>query len=220
MSQLNVRIWDLPTRVFHWSLVACVVGLVITAEVGGNAMVWHFRFGYAVITLLLFRVVWGVVGGYWSRFTSFVPTPAGLIRYLRGQTGTDAGHNPLGALSVLAMLGALLCHAAFGLASDDEIAAAGPLTQKLPAAWVSLATYLHTEVSKIVLAALIFLHIGAIAWYRFRRGSNLLRPMLTGDKPLDASVPASRDDGPSRLFAVFIFALCAGSVYGGLMWVA
>ena len=80
----TVRIWDLPTRLFHWLLALCVIGLVITANVGGNAMVWHFRLGYAVATLLLFRVVWGLVGGHWSRFSSFLYAPASIVRYLKG----------------------------------------------------------------------------------------------------------------------------------------
>ena len=72
----KVRVWDLPTRIFHWSLVLCILGLVVTGQIGGNAMIWHFRFGYTMITLLLFRVVWGFVGGSWSRFTSFIYSPA------------------------------------------------------------------------------------------------------------------------------------------------
>ena len=97
-----VRIWDLPTRLFHWSLAICVIALVVTAKVGGDAMNWHFRLGYAVFTLLLFRLLWGLVGGHWSRFASFFPTPGRLARYLGGRaTAHDtAGHNPLGALSV------------------------------------------------------------------------------------------------------------------------
>ena len=97
----TVRIWDLPTRLFHWLLAASVVALVVTAKVGGNAMVWHFRLGYVVLALLAFRLVWGLVGGRWSRFASFVPTPGRLWRYLRGSSAEaeSAGHSPLGALS-------------------------------------------------------------------------------------------------------------------------
>ena len=84
MTQHTVRIWDLPTRIFHWALAACIVALVITANVGGNAMVWHFRLGYTVLALLVFRLVWGLVGGRWSRFSAFLYSPARLLRYLRG----------------------------------------------------------------------------------------------------------------------------------------
>ena len=97
MKSHLVRVWDLPTRLFHWALVVCIVGLVTTAQIGGNAMEWHFRFGYSVLTLLLFRLVWGFVGGHWSRFSSFLYSPASLLRYIRGQEDgvQPLGHSPL-----------------------------------------------------------------------------------------------------------------------------
>ena len=158
----TVRVWDLPTRIFHWALVACVIGLVTTSQIGGNAMPWHFRFGYSVLTLLLFRVVWGLVGGRWSRFASFTYAPKTILGYLRGQTRPEhaIGHNPLGAGSVFAMLGFLLVQVATGLCSDDEIAAAGPLTKFVSNATVSLATSYHKHVGKLVILALVALHIG------------------------------------------------------------
>jgi cytochrome b len=105
----TVRVWDLPTRVFHWLLAACVLGLLVTGHVGGALMAWHARLGYAVLALLLFRVLWGFVGGYWSRFAAFVAGPARIIAYLRGADCPDRlGHNPLGAVSVLAMIALLL----------------------------------------------------------------------------------------------------------------
>ena len=78
MTQHTVRIWDLPTRIFHWALAVCIVALVITANVGGNAMVWHFRLGYTVLALLVFRLVWGLVGGRWSRFSAPPSSPSGV----------------------------------------------------------------------------------------------------------------------------------------------
>lgn len=220
MSLHSVRVWDLPTRVFHWALVLAVAGLVITAEIGGNALMWHFRLGYLMLCLLLFRLVWGVVGGYWSRFSSFLPSPHSLARYLRGQGDLhdSVGHNPLGALSVLALLAVLFLHAAFGLASDDEIASAGPLASKLPGAWVSMATFLHKEVSIVVLGGLVVLHLCAISWYWLRKRENLVQPMWTGNKQLSTMAPDSRDDARSRIFALLVFAICAGVVYGGLQW--
>ncbi|TDM08566.1 MAG: hypothetical protein C4K60_03845 [Ideonella sp. MAG2] len=133
------RVWDLPTRLFHWLLVLAVIGLVITGNVGGNAMVWHARLGVGVGCLLVFRLVWGVVGGRWSRFASFVRSPAALLRYVRGVSEAHeyvhVGHNPLGALSVLALLTVLLVQVSSGLVADDEIAFTGPLIS-----WVSGAT--------------------------------------------------------------------------------
>ena len=127
----KVRVWDLPTRIFHWALVAGVLGLAISGTLGGNAMIWHFRFGYAVLTLLLFRIVWGLVGGRWSRFGAFIYSPQSVFNYLkgRGKAEHSVGHSPIGAGSVFAMLGFLLAQVGTGLLSDDEIAFAGPLTR-------------------------------------------------------------------------------------------
>ena len=111
---IQVRVWDLPTRVFHWSLASLVIGLFITGNVGGNAMVWHFRCGYAVLSLLLFRLVWGFVGGHWSRWQQLSCTPAAIKQYF-SNAQHHLGHTPLGSLSVIAMLTLLLVQAGTGL---------------------------------------------------------------------------------------------------------
>ena len=185
-------------------------------------MQWHFRLGYAVLTLILFRLAWGFVGGYWSRFRSFVVSPGTLVAYLRGARKPEhaVGHNPLGSLSVLALLLIPLAQVTAGLMSDDEIATAGPLVSKVPGAWVSLATFMHTEVIKIVLIVLVLLHVGAILWYRFRKNQNLVRPMLLGDKELDGEFQSSRDTVGTRLVALVILALCALAVAALLRWAA
>lgn len=209
-----VRVWDLPTRLFHWLLAASVVGLVLTGQIGGNWMEWHFRLGLFTGALLLFRLVWGVVGGRWSRFASFVRSPATVLRYLRGQTAPDehldVGHNPLGALSVLALLGGLSVQVLTGLVADDEIANVGPLNHLVSGAQASLATAWHTELGKLLLIVLVVLHIGAIAFYLHARKVNLVRPMLHGDKPLPTDTPASRDGWAQRLLALALFAACLG----------
>jgi cytochrome b len=218
----KIRVWDLPTRIFHWALAFCIVGLVASGQVGGEAMQWHFRLGYAALTLILFRLVWGFVGGYWSRFSNFVVSPSTLLSYLRGVRSPeqDVGHNPLGALSVLALLFVPLAQVAAGLMSDDEIATSGPLASKVPGAWVSMATFMHTEVIKVVLIVLVLVHIGAILWYRFRKGKNLVGPMLSGDKELDSEFPNSRDTAGSRMFALATLLLCAFAVAALLRWAA
>lgn len=210
----SIRLWDLPTRLFHWSLAVCVIGLIVTGQVGGDAMTWHFRLGYAVLALVLFRIAWGFVGGRWSRFSAFVPTPARLWHYLRGHALPELsiGHNPLGALSVLAMLLFLLLQVTTGLVSDDEIATAGPLTHLVPSALVSQATSYHKHVGKLILFALVLLHLAAIAYYLLRRRDNLIRPMLTGDKEVDGPLLPSRDDGGIRLLAAGLLAACAAAV--------
>lgn len=218
----KVRVWDLPTRLFHWGLALCIVLLVVSGEVAGDAMQWHFRFGYAALTLVLFRLVWGIVGGHWSRFSSFVPSPATLLAYLKGERSPlqSVGHNPLGALSVLALLAMALVQISAGLMSDDEIATAGPLVSKVSGQMVSLATWMHTGLSKVLLIVLVILHVGAIAWYKVKKGEDLVRPMVTGDKSLALDVEASRDTAGTRIFALAVLAVCASLVGLLLRWAA
>jgi cytochrome b len=217
-----VRVWDLPTRLFHWALVVCIVGLVTTAQIGGNAMEWHFRFGYSVLTLLLFRLLWGFVGGHWSRFSTFLYSPASLLRYLRGHEvdGQPLGHSPLGALSVFAILGLLLLQVGTGLFSDDEIAAVGPLSKLASGAVVSQLTHYHKDIGKVIVLILVLLHIGAIAFYRIKRKKDLIRPMLIGDVSSPTPQLASRDDAGSRALAAVILLGSAGAVAALLKQVA
>ena len=160
MQNTSIRIWDLPTRLFHWVLAACVVSLVITAKM--NAMDWHFRLGYCVLALLVFRIVWGLVGGYWSRFKSFLFTPGQFARHLSGKEDHSAGHSPLGALSVFALLLALVVQVATGLTSDDEISVSGPLTRFVSGDLVSTATWWHAKIGQYLLYVLVGMHVLAI----------------------------------------------------------
>lgn len=207
----TVRVWDLPTRLFHWALAVCVIGQVITANIGGNWMNWHFRLGYSVLTLLLFRLVWGLVGGHWSRFSSFIYRPSRLLAYLRGHARPDegVGHTPTGALSVFALLLVLFVQVGSGLFSDDDIAFAGPLTALVASDWVGAATSYHKNVGKFLVIGLVVLHLFAIAFYRWAKKSALVRPMLTGDKRLAQPARSSRDTAASRISALVVLVLCA-----------
>lgn len=210
--QHTIRIWDLPTRVFHWTLAAAFLALVASAKLGGAALVWHERLGYLMLALLAFRLAWGLVGGHWSRFASFVHSPARLLRYVRGRGQEhvdDVGHSPLGALSVFALLAALALQVASGLASDDEISFTGPLARFLPGEWVARATWYHADVGQYLLLALVGLHLLAIAFYVLVRRRRILQPMLSGDKQLSQPVPASRDDARTRMLALVLAALAA-----------
>ena len=203
---------------FHWLLVAAVIGSVVTAQIGGNAMVWHFRCGFTIAALLLFRLVWGFVGGRWSRFAAFIYSPATVMRYLRGQGRPEhaVGHNPLGAASVFAMLTLLIAQVSTGVISDDEIAAVGPFAKFVSNATVSLATGYHKGYGKSLLIALVVLHLAAILFYYFARRDNLVKSMLGGDKPHTGKLPSSRDDAVSRLAAAVVFAACASLVTWGV----
>lgn len=210
----SVRVWDLPTRLFHWALVACVAGLAITAY-SENGLDWHARLGYAVGALLLFRLVWGFVGGRWSRFASFLYSPASVVAYLRGRAHPDhlVGHNPLGAGSVLAMLLVLLAQVGTGLISDDESAFQGPLNRYVSSATGLTATWYHKNIGQWLLLALVVLHLVAILYYLLRKRENLVRPMIAGDKEVATPVAPSRDDTRSRLVALGVMAACAGAVW-------
>lgn len=211
----TVRIWDLPTRLFHWALAVCIPGLVITANMGGDAMSWHLRLGYCVLALMLFRLVWGFAGGRWSRFSSFACSPPRVLRYLKGKDGdgADAGHSPLGALAVFALLGALITQVGTGLFSDDEIAASGPLTRWVSSGVVELATRYHTDYGQYLVLGLVGLHLLAIAFYAFWRQQTLVRPMVGGDKTLPSPAQPSRDDAASRAGAAAVLAVCAAVVW-------
>ena len=220
MSSSNIhrlRIWDLPTRLFHWLLAASTIALVITAKIGGNAMEWHLRLGHVVLALLLFRILWGLSGGYWSRFTTFIPSPARLVRYLRGQgTARDkAGHNPLGALSVLAMLLILAAQVGTGLVSDDEIAFAGSLVRYVSGDTIAWATVWHKGWGQYLVYAIVALHLIAILGYTLIRREKLVPAMLHGDKPVPNAedLPASRDGWTVLLPAALFAAACAVMAY-------
>ena len=214
-----VRVWDLPTRVFHWTLALAVVLLVFSGHVGGNALVWHMRLGLLVLTLLVFRVLWGLVGGRWSRFTRFVRLPGTVWRYLRGPQRSDdhfeVGHNPLGAFSVLAMLGLLAAQVVTGLVADDEIATTGPLNKFVTSATGLAASAWHTGWGQWGLVALVVLHLAAIGFYRWR-GVNLVKPMISGDKLLVGDVPPSTDSVATRVLAGVLLLLCGA----GALWIS
>lgn len=174
-------------------------------------MEWHFRCGYAVLSLLLFRLIWGVLGGHWSRFATFLYSPASTLDFLKGRRSPEQsiGHNPLGAMSVFALLGFLLLQTASGLVSDDGIAATGPLTRFVSSTTMKFATFYHKDIGQLILIGLVILHLGSIVFYRIKKKENLVRPMIQGDKQTMFKAESSRDDGFSRMLALTIFVGCA-----------
>lgn len=213
----RVRVWDLPTRLFHWLLALSVLGLLITGQIGGNAMNWHLKFGQAVLALLLWRLVWGLVGGHWSRFVRFIYGPRSLVNHLRGRAPAlhSVGHSPLGALSVWAMLLVLSVQVGSGLMTDDEIAFFGPLVPLVGGEWVSAATRWHKSFGQWLVLGLVVLHIGALLVYRLRGHPPLVTPMITGDKLLPTPTPASRDDALTRGLALLLL----GAAGAAVLWV-
>ena len=214
----TIRVWDLPLRLFHWLLVACIVGSLISVNIGGNALEYHAYFGYSILTLLIFRLVWGFVGSTHARFASFFPSPAKIMNYLQGNSPRVLGHNPIGALSVFALLFVLCVQVFTGLFVDDEISFQGPFAKYASNSVVSFLSEIH-EGNQVVIYTLITIHIAAIWAYKKFKGENLIKPMITGDKEIDPSEEAnylptdlgqaSRDGGLQRAFALVLLSVIA-----------
>ena len=203
-----VRVWDLPTRIFHWMLVACVLGSFISVKIGGNAMVWHGRFGLAVVGLVVFSLVWGFVGSTYARFSQFVRGPGAIKAYLQGHWQGE-GHNPLGALSVLAMLGTLLILVATGLFANDDIAFEGPLYSLVGKEFSDRVAGIHRLIEPLTIL-LVLAHVGAIAFYVRVRKETLIMPMITGWKV--GAGETAKGGGAAALCVALGIAL--GAVYG------
>jgi cytochrome b len=204
----RIRLWDLPTRLFHWSLVLAVSVAVITGELGGRWMDIHAKAGLTIVGLVTFRVVWGFIGSTHARFLSFLPTPSNILAYLKGRW-QGVGHNPLGAFSVFALLGLLAVQASTGLFTNDDIAFTGPLNGLVDEALAGRLTGLHRQLANVLLA-LLALHIVAIFFYvRFKK-DNLVKPMVTGWKevPVGKSKSASKG-GPLAFVVALAIALVA-----------
>jgi cytochrome b len=206
----KIRVWDLPTRVFHWALAASVIGLIATGLTGGNWIIWHERIGFCVLALLLFRVIWGVIGSETSRFSDFLRGPRALITYLKTGISPTQGHSPLGGLSVIALLGLLLVQATTGLFVDDDIANKGPLADKVSGAWVALATKVH-RLNKWVLGAMVLLHVCAIIFYTYKKKQKLVGPMISGER--EVSEAESAPQVKQGIAPWIVLAVCAAFVY-------
>ncbi len=180
---MRIPIWDIPIRVFHWTLACSVIAAIATAIVGGNWIVWHGRLGLVIIGLLTFRVMWGFFGSHYARFTQFFPSPASISTYLRGQWRGE-GHNPLGALSVFGLLTVLMAQAVMGLFTNDDIAFTGPLADFVSSEKSSQLTQWH-GLNAYVIYLLVGLHIAAILFYRIVKQHDLIRPMITGWKEVE-----------------------------------
>ncbi|HZW14247.1 MAG TPA: cytochrome b/b6 domain-containing protein [Noviherbaspirillum sp.] len=209
MNHQRIRIWDLPTRLFHWTLVISVIAAIVTGKAGGNLMDWHGRIGILIVGLVAFRIVWGLLGSTYARFAQFLPTPAKINAYLRGELHTE-GHNPLGALSVFALLAILLVQSVSGLVSNDDISFYGPLYDIAGRELSNKLTGIHHQLSN-VLIALVALHVVAVLFYVVHKKQDLVKPMITGWKE-SAKGESARGGG---IVAVLVALVVAGAaVYG------
>jgi cytochrome b len=210
----QVLVWDLPTRLFHWLLLICVILSFATGNIGGNVMEYHMLSGYAILVLLIFRLAWGFFGSPTARFSSFVKGPATVLSHLgmllQKKTETPyLGHNPLGGWSIVAMLLILFIQVVTGLFANDDILTEGPLYVWVSKETSNMLTWVHL-INRFVLVALIAIHIFAVFFYFFFKRENLIRPMITGMKCRHAEV-----DNPaaSNLLAAAIFGLAILVVY-------
>ena len=205
-------VWDLPVRIVHWLLVLCVTGSWLTHLAGLQWFAWHRRFGCVTLVLVSFRVAWGFVGTRHARFANFLRGPRAVVAYLRGGGPAEpVGHNPLGALSVVALLALMLLQAVTGLFANDEIASAGPFYGWVSPATSNRVTALH-HANADWLLALIALHVAAVAWHAFVRRKPLLRAMVTGRKdsgrvPDSEAIAGSRTALAVAIAAAFALAL-------------
>jgi cytochrome b len=214
-NRATTRVWDLPTRLFHWLFAAAVIGAIVTVKVGGTWMDWHPIFGVTALVLLTFRVIWGFTGSRYARFSSFVKGPRTVWHYLRHpEERSPPGHSPLGGLSVVALLLVVAVQAGTGLFATDDILTSGPLNQFVSSDTAALLTSIH-KWNENVLFGLIGLHLVAIAIYALR-GKQLVPPMITGNvlsENLPSDAVAARDTVGLKIWALVLIL-----VLGGLGW--
>ena len=204
-SVQKVRIWDLPVRLFHWTLVVLMIVSYYSAKAGGDWMQLHFWSGYSILTLLIFRIAWGFVGSTTARFSNFVKGPSAAFAHLRELLGKggpyDAGHNPAGGAMVMVLLFAVLAQVAAGLfAADTDMGTVnGPLANLIADKWVDRLTAFHKYWINILLI-LAALHVLAAVVYLVWKRQNLIGAMLTGSKLQRDVVPPGKAP-PALAFA-------------------
>jgi cytochrome b len=200
----KIAIWDLPTRLFHWLAALLVLAAYVTWRL--NWMDWHAWSGYALLALVLFRLLWGFFGSDSARFSRFLVPPRAVLRYLthalRREPDRQVGHNPAGGWMVLLLLTLLLGEALTGVYINNDIAIEGPFTELVSAPIADLVTDLHDVFWQILLAAIV-LHLLAIAAYWAVKRQNLALPMITGRKMLTPEVTPPAMAGPLRALLLF-----------------
>ena len=207
----QVPVWDIPTRLFHWSVVLLVCVSWFSADQGYMRV--HLVSGLTLLSLLLFRIAWGLVGSTTARFSNFLHPPRRVVGYLKGLAGGDkifyAGHNPAGGLMVLALIAVLLAQVATGLFANDGVRFSGPLALLVREETSSLITGIHGLIFDLILI-LVWCHVVAVGFYLLVKGDNLVWPMVTGKKHR-ARVPAELNIVFTRLYiASLLLAVSAG----------
>ena len=210
----RTRIWDLPTRLFHWLLAALVIFSFTTGKLGADWLTWHFRSGYAIASLLLFRLLWGFAGSRYARFASFLPSPSQIWRTVSSESRAlrvSAGHSEIGTLSVYALLVVLAVQVGTGVFTNDGSFTEGPWVKFISEALSNRLSRIHYYNHWLVVG-LTALHVAAIAYYLLARKEDLLTPMLTGDK-FGIDAPPAEDGMSIRVRAAVFAAIAAGVIF-------
>lgn len=207
----KVRVWDIPTRVFHWLTALLVLAAYLTLRL--DWMNWHAWIGDSVLVLVVFRLLWGFFGSETIRFARFVASPRAALTHLahalRREPDRQVGHNPAGGLMVLLLIALLLGETLSGLYVNNDVANAGLLTEFVPARIANAITSLHWMFWDALLAA-VALHVLAIVAYAAAKGQNLVAPMITGSKRLPADIVSPRMASNTR--AALLLSLSAAAV--------
>ena len=183
-TPLRHRIWDLPTRTFHWALLLCLVGAIVSVNIG--QMQAHLVFGSSLLTLVLFRILWGFVGSQTSRFRSFLPRPKAVLACLKSffqKNNPHIGHDALGGLATLTLLAVLFISPIIGMFANDDILFEGPLAHLVSKSLSNNLTFVHQQLAKVIIA-LVSLHIAVVLFNRFYKKDDIISPMLDGNKTL------------------------------------
>ena len=198
-TRVAVKVWDLPVRLFHWGIVLLLVFQVVTGKIGGSLMEWHAYSGYAILVLVVFRILWGFAGGTHARFASFLAGPAATLRFARRLFSREAvpqvGHNPLGGWMVVALIAALALQAASGLFAYDGAGAEGPLAARVSFELSSRLSQFHRW-NLNLLFVLSGLHVAAVAFHGLVKKEDLVGPMFSGVKHVPESVVHERREAP------------------------
>jgi cytochrome b len=209
-----VPVWDIPVRVFHWALVLLIGFSWLSGKM--EWMDWHFYSGYAVLALVLFRILWGFVGSTHARFSDFLYGPSALIAYIRtlpSRTAAKfAGHNPLGGISVVLILICVLVQTGSGLFANDDVLYEGPLYKYVSKEMSDWLTTIHKYNFNLLLT-LAGVHIAAILYYLWWKSENLVKPMFTGRKLLPPGVVPAQAKMRGSGLAVVLLAVCAAGVW-------
>lgn len=226
-SSQNVRVWDLPTRLFHWTFVTLIISAWASTEfaskINDPTLKWHRWNGYAILVLIVFRLIWGVFGSSTARFTNFMRWPWTAVSYgldlLRGKDRHFLGHNPLGSWMILLLLTAVAVQGVLGLYTleHNEITA-GPLNRTISEEASKIVGWLHLRGFNVIMA-LVIIHVLANSLYQIVKNDPLITAMVTGSKPA-----RPYEDGPEAaihdsvgLRAMLCLAAAITIVFGSIL---